>query len=146
MIARRQMLGTGVLGGLVAAALPPEAGTADMEQAPERDIQAERERQAVANAVDKLTAALKAQRTFDELTAVRDAQRAFLRANAKYPDFMEVGVDIWQTVYDWHVKWQQPMSVGRDSAGRYTLIFMFTTLILRPDMTGAFMGVPYDVK
>jgi len=140
MIARRQMLGTGVLGGLVAAALPPAADAAGAEQNAEREIQA------IANAVDRLTAALKAQRTFDELSAVRDAQRAFLRANAKYPDFMEVGIDVWQMVYDWHVKWQQPMSIGRDSAGRYTLMVMFTTLILRPDMTAGFMGVPYDIK
>ena len=140
MIARRQMLGTGVLGGLVAAALPPAADVAGAEQSTEREIHA------VANAVDRLTAAFKAQRTFDDLTAVRDAQRAFLRANAKYPDFLDVGIDVWQMVYDWHVRWQQPMSIGRDSAGRYTLMFMFTTLILRADMAGGYMGVPYDVK
>ncbi len=140
MIARRQMLEHGVFGGLMGAMLPRAAAAAESEQPPEREMQV------VANSIDRLTAALKAQRAFDELNTIRDAQKAFLRANAKYPDFVEVGIDLWQSVYDWHVKWQQPMSIGRDSAGRYTLAFMFTTLILRPDTTGTFLGVPYDVK
>ena len=138
------MLGTGVVGGIMAAALSPAADGAEAGQSGEAFDA--RELRAVASSIDKLTAALKAERTFDEVSAVREAQRLFLRANAKYPDFIEVGLDVWQAVYDWHVRWQQPMSVGRDAGGRYTLMFMFTTLVLRPDMSVGFLSAPYDVK
>lgn len=77
---------------------------------------------------------------------VRQQQRTFLRANHKYPEFMEVGHDIWESVYFWHIKHRQPLQVGRLNDGRYTLAFMFTTLIMRADVDPTFVGLGFDTE
>jgi hypothetical protein len=60
------------------------------------------------------------------------------------PDFIDVGSDIWIMVYDWHVKHFQPLSLSRDAGGRYLLLFMQTTLVLRADAVPNYIGTPYD--
>jgi hypothetical protein len=77
---------------------------------------------------------------------LRDAMTVFLRANAKFPDAMEVGPGIFFEVYDWHIRNRLPLSVARGTDGRYGLGFMFTRLLLRTDAQADFVGVPYDVR
>jgi hypothetical protein len=76
--------------------------------------------------------------------SVRAQQRVFLRANGKYPDFVEVGLSVWEDVYDWHVRVQQPLSVSRLIDGRYALAFMFTQLVLRHEMAANYVGPGFD--
>jgi hypothetical protein len=77
---------------------------------------------------------------------LRDAMTIFLRANAKFPDAMEVGPGIFFEVYDWHIRNRLSLSAVRGADGRYGLGFMFTRLLLRPDAQADFVGVPYDVR
>jgi len=65
-------------------------------------------------------------------------------ATRKYPDFIEIGLDVWDNVYDWHVAYQQALSVQRLADGRYGMAFMFTTLLLRSDLNPEFVGYPFD--
>jgi hypothetical protein len=60
---------------------------------------------------------LREQRSFPEITAIRDAQKQILRGNGKFPDFVDVGVDVWFQVHDWHIRWQVPMQQSRDPQG-----------------------------
>ena len=60
--------------------------------------------------------------------------------------FIDVGIDVWFRVYDWHLKWQQPLQIGRDTSGRYTMAVMATTLVMRPDVPPNFVSIPYDNK
>jgi hypothetical protein len=69
----------------------------------------------------------------------------FLAANGKFPDCIEVGADVWWALHDWHVRWQQPITLGRDPIGRYTILLMQTIVIMRPESKNA-IGVPYDNK
>jgi hypothetical protein len=78
------------------------------------------------------------------IESVRAQQRVFLKANGKYPDFIEVGLSVWEDVYDWHVRVQQPLSVSRLTDGRYALAFMFTQLVLRHEMAANYVGPGYD--
>jgi hypothetical protein len=147
MVERRQVIGGGLAAGLasLAAAAPLEAaaqrtgggGTAgDMS--------------AVATAIDQLRAVI--QRQFDacelgpcaEVASIRQQQRVFMRATQKYPDFMEVGIDVWDSVYDWHLKHQQQVVSQRLPDGRYAMAFMFTNLLLRPDQAGNYVGYGFD--
>jgi hypothetical protein len=57
-----------------------------------------------------------------------------------------VGGDVWFAVHDWHVRWQQPLTVGRDPLGRYTIVLNQTAVIMRPDSLANFVGIPYDNK
>ncbi len=77
---------------------------------------------------------------------IREAMVVFLRANAKFPDALEVGPGVFFDIYDWHVRNRQTLNVGRGPDGRYGLGFMFTRLLLRPDAQPDYTGVPYDVR
>lgn len=77
---------------------------------------------------------------------IRDQMVLFLRANQKYPDFLEVGYLVFHSVYDWHIRNRLPLSVGRSADGRYGLTYMFTRLILRTDAVPEFIGLPYDQR
>jgi len=46
--------------------------------------------------------------------------------------------------YDWHMRLQQPLVLGRDANGRYTMMLGFTALVLRQDAVANFIGIPYD--
>jgi hypothetical protein len=77
---------------------------------------------------------------------LRDAMTLFLRANGKFPDFIDVGHGVFLEMYDWHVRNQQPLVVARAPDGRYGLGYLFTRLILRPDAVPDFIGVAYDLR
>ena len=80
-----------------------------------------------------------------------DGPGAFVRQVVDYTShqapgtvIIDVGVTVWTAVYDWHVRWKQPLVLGRDSNGRYTLVLGFTTLVLRHDSTPTLVGIPYE--
>lgn len=75
---------------------------------------------------------------------VRDQMVLFLRASGKFPDYIEVGSAVFYQFYDWHVKNGHPLTTARQPDGRYTLQFMFTQMILRPDADPGYVGPPYD--
>jgi len=77
---------------------------------------------------------------------IRDLYTTHLRSAQKFPDFLDVGVYVFYDVYDWHVRNAQALTLTRLPDGRYTLGFMFTRLVLRPDVVPDFIGLPYDVR
>jgi hypothetical protein len=103
---------------------------------------------AAATAIDRLRTTFERQSAPATAAAsigqIRQQQRVFIRANQKYPDYIEVGLGVWEDVYDWHVRYQQPITATRLADGRYTLSFMFTNLILRPDQAFEFVGFGFD--
>lgn len=134
MIDRRQLLEGGLMGG-VAGAFAAGGGA---QRGDGRDT-AE-----VVKAIDDLREEFRRQRQFSEIGSIREQQVIFLRANGKLPDYIEVGVDLWFAAYDWHIRWQQPLTISRDATGRTTLLLLTTQLVLRPDAQGNFMSLPYD--
>ena len=141
MVARRRLLGGGVLGGVLGVLAADRAEPADAAVA-QRQSENMTE---VTDAIDKLRQELRNERLFSELTAVREAQVRFLAANGKFPDFIEVGTDVWWALHDWHIRWQQPITLGRDTIGRYTILLMQTIVIMRPEAKDS-IGLPYDSK
>src|SRR5262245_61886403 len=75
---------------------------------------------------------------------IREQQHIWMKSTQKYPDFIEIGIDVWDNIYDWHVVHQQPVNMTRMSDGRYSMVFMFTTLLLRPDQAADFVGYSFD--
>ena len=134
---RRQIFSMAALAGFAGAEMPHEPA---LEQTSERSVEE------VARAVDRLTAEIHGRRVFPELDAVREAQKTFLRTTGKFPDFIDVGMNVWYALYDWHVRWQQPITIGRDASGRYTLSVTQTTIVMRPEQSPGFIGPPYDIK
>ena len=136
MIDRRGLL---TVGGLLGAMAPAAEGTAFAG-----GQLSERTTQDIVAALNSIKSAIAAQLTFTEIAQVRTRQMDFLKAQGKFPDFMEVGTDIWTAVYDWHVRFQQPITLGRDGNGRYTIMLWFTTLIMRPEAAASLVGLPFD--
>jgi hypothetical protein len=140
MVQRRDLVGGGLmagLAGLMAQNAEAAASTAGDD--------------ASAAAINRLREAF--ERQFEQVysakwrgvSRVRQQQRTWMLATRKYPDFIEIGLDIWDNVYDWHVVHQQPLNVTRLGDGRYAMAFMFTTLLLRPDQSPEFVGYAFDV-
>ena len=74
---------------------------------------------------------------------VRQQFEIFIRANQKYPDYCEVGLKVFTDLYDWHVKFRQPIEITRID-NRTALRFMFTWMVLIPSQDPMFIGIPYD--
>ena len=138
---RRDVMGGSLVTALAALMVP--AGAA----AEQRD----RDDEAIATAIDKLREEIvKAQECTlgpcATVAIIRAQQNTFLRANQKFPDFIDAGVEAWQAVYDWHIKNQQPITTTRLPDGRYGIAFMFTTIVLRYENTPNFIGLGYDAR
>jgi hypothetical protein len=141
MLSRRDVIAGGVVGGLaVGSAVPAGAAqpqsTAAALQAIEEEIEALR---------------LSFDRAFNTLSLssgpivkLREVFEVFLRSNGKFPDFCDVGARVFYDVYDWHIRNRQQLVVLRQPDNRYTIQFMFTTLILRFENQLDFIGYPYD--
>jgi hypothetical protein len=134
MIGRREMIGSALLGSLVTDSAAP-AGQSS-----------ERNNDDIVRAIRELRGAIEAQDSFAEIAPVRVKLFEFVRAQQKFPDFIDVGLDVWVAVHDWHVKHLQPLTIGRDGNGRYTISLLGTAVVLRPENVPAFIGVPYDSR
>jgi hypothetical protein len=138
MVERRNVVSGGIVAGL-ASLMAPGVGAA-----PPADDDAS------ASAIDRFRET--SERQFDQVytqkwkgvSRVRQQQHTWLMSTRKYPDFLEIGIDVWENIYDWHVVYQQPLNVSRLADGRYAMMFTFTTLLLRPDQNADFVGYPFD--
>ena len=140
MVNRRAMITGTALGGVLSAlAEPAEAEAAGVQQ-----VADSRATEDVARAIQGLRDEVARQYTFWEIAAVRDQIRAFVRLNGKFPDYIDVGTDVWQQVHDWHVRFQQTATIGRLADGRYSIKLMATVVVMRPDVAPGFIGMPYD--
>ena len=151
MIDRRQLLSSPIAAGLLgltdvtdagrAPALAVAAGDDDGGQMP-------RDMADLARAIDSMSALLATtigqSRLFTEIAPIRTAQKDFLVAHAKMPDIIEVGVNVWFNVYDWHIKWQQPINMGRDANNRRTIAVLETLVVLQIDQPPNSVGQAYD--
>ncbi len=111
MIPRRDLVLGSVLGGVVGALSPAtEAGAAPANAAAAdvSDVSLDK----IAQAIAALRNDVQSLRTFSDIAPVREVQLTYLRANGKFPDFVEVGTSVWFGVHDWHVRWLQPMTRG----------------------------------
>lgn len=138
VVDRRSLLNGTLFSGFAALAPVQQARSSSQDN---------RDDLAVAKAINDLnTTVQRAVQTSPELARIREQQRVFLRANQKYPDFIEVGLGVWEAVVDWHVRHQQPLSVSRSAEGRYIMAVAFTTLILRPELSENYVGPGMDAR
>src|SRR3954471_2859064 len=126
MVGRRDVLGGSLVAGLSGAFAPASAESPALT--------ADDTSEAAAGAIDRLRNSIERQAApgtvSPSIAAIRQQQRTFVRTHEKYLDFIEVGLGVWEVVYDWHVRYHMPMIAARLADGRYVLGFMFTSLIL----------------
>jgi hypothetical protein len=99
----------------------------------------ELDKQSVA-ALQDIAAQLRAFGDPPVITTIRDAQRQFLRANQRFPEFIEVGISVWEQLYDWHIHTQQPLTIARLNDGRYAMTTLMSTLVLNVGAAATYVG------
>ena len=138
MIDRRQLL---TVSGLLGALAPASGEDAPNGAGQQLSTQAVQD---IVSALRDIKQTISAESSFSEIQPLRSRQVDFLKARGKFPDFIDVSADVWYAVHDWHVRLQQPLMLGRDGAGRYTLMLGFTAIVLRPDVVPNFISSAYD--
>jgi hypothetical protein len=75
---------------------------------------------------------------------IREAQRVFFKNTGRFPDFVDVGFAVFQSVVDWLIAVQQPLTINRIADGRYSVEFIGSTVVLRADFSDTYVGQGYD--
>jgi hypothetical protein len=151
MVARRTVLSGAIAAGLAGSALAA-SGSAMPLGAPQSGSTRADPESVATKEMRQLAAELRDFRsscqafTCPWVDRLRQAQKVHFRANGKFPDFIDIGIDVWERVYDWHVRAAQPLTITRLADGRYAMAFMLTTLLLRADVSSDFTSVGYDAK
>jgi hypothetical protein len=146
MLSRRELITTGVAGSLASSSAhtAPDAAAAGIQQQADREGQ-----KLIADRIRDVDGTLERAFFTSSLAhgfvgKIREYMQQFLRANQKFPDYFEVGADVFMDLYDWHVKNRQQLIVTRGADNRYQMQFMFSTVILRPEQDPRYIGYPYD--
>lgn len=137
---RRQLLSGGVMAGMGSALGGVPLGL-------QRSGTQQQNDEAVSAAIVDLRESIdKGLAVSPELARIREQQRIFLRANQKFPDYIEIGIGVWESICDWHVRHLLPIQVTRTADGRYAMAVMLTNLVLRPEQAETFVGFGFDLR
>lgn len=143
MLSRRELITAGVAGGVAARAdVPPSHSTEAQPGEREALLQIGRSVDTVNGSLQR--GLLSNSLAFGFVGKLRDSMELFFKGNAKFPDFIDVGFDVFMDIYDWHIKNRQQLVVTRGIDNRYWMQFMFTTLLLRQEVDASYIGPPYD--
>ena len=141
MLSRRELFSAGLAGGLTSTTSVAPAAASEQESTREGQRQIAT---AIGEVEDVLQQALLPTLAYGNVARLRQMMEQFLRSHSKFPDYFEVGPGVFIDLYDWHVKYQQQLTVVRQPDGRYTMQFMFTTLVLRPEQDSGYISFPFD--
>jgi len=144
MVSRREMITRGTLAGLVGAVAPADAHAQGREWG---DINLKPVWDALNSIRDELRhdpASVAVSR--DVIGQIQKAQKQHFRTNGRFPAWIDIGIDVFECVHDWHVRNLQQVMVGHDGTGRFTVTFFFSTLVLRPDVEPGYISAPYDER
>ena len=131
MLSRRELL----VSGAFASRLSPA------EDAPQRSAQ--------GGDIDVagLTSALRDLRhltPLPEMATIQDRQRLHFKVAQHFPNYIDIGLTVWEHLTQWHLENRLPLKAVRTPDGRMEMEFLFTTLVLKPDVAETWIGNPYD--
>lgn len=133
------LVGASLVGGLwVGAALverPAEAVAAPQSEGSDTDV---------ADAIEDLTSLLIRWDAPGVIGVVRDRQTDYLRANQAFPDYIEVGIGAWYTLYDWQIRTRQVPNIVVTTEGRYVMSALLGNFVLRINADPGYVGVGSD--
>ena len=135
MISRRNLLASGVGAG---ALMVPEDVAATSPQSDDARYYTE-----MISELREIRRAVSVDGT-QAIANIRAAQRTYLKNSGRFPEFVDVGYDVFQSVVDWLVAVRQPVTINRLTDGRYTVALFASTIVLRPDFPDSYVGQGYD--
>ena len=142
MISRREVVTAGMLGTLATA------GAAEAGQS-QADAQLSASVKSLEDKLNELKQSVDQglrgnSMNYGNVGQVKSAIQKYAKVSGKFPDWCEVGLDVFYDVYDWHVRHQQQIQITRIAEQRMAIQFMFTQLILRWENVETYIGTPYD--
>lgn len=157
MLTRRELVTSGAVGALATftadgSASPDAYSTKGaLTETPPQDIDNASLRRIadktseIDQTLDGLSAAFRTNTlAYGFVPKLRDAYTLYWKTQGKFPEFCEVGTDVFYDIYDWHIKNGQPIPVSRSADGRMAITFMYTQLLVRVDQSPTYVGVPFD--
>jgi hypothetical protein len=136
MLSRRDL----ILSGTMASSLGPAEA-----QAQQRSSQGDRQDETRAlNELRDAVLKINHLTPSGDIADIRDKQRQHFKLNQKFPDYIDIGILVWDRLYTWHLENRDALKVSRTTGGRMEMEFMFTTLLLRADYPENGIGIPYD--
>jgi hypothetical protein len=136
MLSRRDLIFSGTL---ASSLHPADARAAQRSSQDDRQEEA----QALREIRDALLRANRLTPSAD-IADIREKMRQHFRLNQKFPDYIDIGIQVWDRLYTWHLENRDALKVSRTPEGRMEMEFMFTTLLLRGDYAENGISVPYD--
>lgn len=136
MLSRRDLIFSGTL----ASSLHPvdaQAGQRSSQGDREDETQALHEIRDALLRTNRLTPSA-------DIADIREKLRQHFKLNQKFPDYIDIGVQVWDRLYTWHLENRDALKVSRTAEGRMEMEFMFTTLLLRADYPENGISSPYD--
>ena len=127
MISRRDLLASSVAAGALIA--PDDAG-ATRTQSDDARYYTE-----MISELREIRRAVSIEGT-QAITNIRAAQRTYLKNSSRFPEFIDVGYDVFQSVVDWLVAVRQPVTINRLTDGRYTVALFASTIVLQAGLSG----------
>ena len=79
-----------------------------------------------------------------DVTQIQDKQRLHFKVNQKFPNYIEIGLLVWERLSMWHLENHLPLKTARMPDGHMEMEFMFTILILKNELADQMIGNPYD--
>ena len=99
----------------------------------------------VTTSVDQLSGAFRTNTlAYGFVDNLRAAYTLYWKSHSKFPDFCEVGTDVFYDIYDWHIRQRLAPPVSRLQDGRLVITFMYTQLLVRVDQSAGYIGIPFD--
>ena len=78
------------------------------------------------------------------LAQIQERQHLHFKLNQKFPNYIDIGLQVWERLTLWHFENQIPLKATRTPDGRMEMELLFTTLVLKADVPDSFVGNPYD--
>jgi hypothetical protein len=135
MLSRRELIAGGAVAHM-AGARPAAA------QQGGSDVESARVLREIQNVLD----AIRAQHaiTTPVFNQLRDRQRQFYRINQRFPECIDVGIRVWESMQEWHIRHLRPLNINRAGDGRWQMDFIMSVLVLKHELPENEVGQPYD--
>jgi hypothetical protein len=154
MLTRRELVTGAAIGAVATVTTAADTSAAPIDvsdTAPPQDVDnaalrkiAEKTTEIDQN-LDRLAGAFRTNTlAYGYVPKLREIYTLYWRTNGRFPEFCDVGSDVFYDIYDWHIKNGLPIPVSRTADGRMVITFMYTQLLVRVDQTPSYIGVPFD--
>jgi hypothetical protein len=142
MISRREVVTAGVLGSLATG------GSAEARELQEEVTALKSGLSSISSALGDIKSSLDqglrgSSMNYGNVGSLKNTIQKYARLSGKFPDYCEIGIDVFYDVYDWHVQHNQQIQISRIAEQRIMILFMFTQLILRWENEPNYIGTPY---